>query len=263
MKNNLVRHILTAAVSFSISAAAATEDSPWCTIKTPDQISANGEIEVELALKNNAPAGLKVGGDLHFVNDKGAYLGFAAWGGNPKPLEPGQKTTFRYRISKWKEGANSVFVQFFLTPGTWKEKVKEHRSAPIRRVSTPSAPAQAATETAAVRKKDYAWCTIETPVQVAKDGTFSAKITLKKDIPSGMKIGGDIHLKNSDTGGYAGYGAWGGPTKTATPGATLVFTYRVPTLKGGANAIFIHYYLSPSTRKERVKDQPSELIAVK
>lgn len=265
MKNNLVRHILTAAVSLSIGATAATVDSPWCTINSPDQVAADGVIEVEIALKNDAPAGLKIGGDLHFSNDKGAYLGFAAWGGNPKSLEPGRKITFRYRIPKLKEGANTVFAQFLLTPATWKEKVKEHRSAPIRLVSSapqPAAPAEKP-ETAAVRKKEGAWCTIETPAQVAKDGTFSVKLTLKKEIPAGMKVGGDIHFKNSDTGAYVGYGAWGGATKPAAPGETLTFTYRVPALKSGANAVFIHYYLSPATWQERVKDQPSELIAVK
>lgn len=266
MKNNLVKHILTAAVSLSFGAAAATVDSPWCTINSPDQIAPDSVIEVEITLKNDAPAGLKVGGDLHFANDKGAYLGFAAWGGNPKPLEPGQKATFRYRIPKWKEGADTVFAQFFLTPATWKEKVREHRSASIRLGSTaPQSTPETETATAApaVRKKEGSWCTIETPAQVAKDGTFHVKLTLKKDIPAGMKVGGDIHLKNSDTGAYVGYGAWGGATKPATPGETLTFTYRVPALKSGANAVFIHYYLSPSTWQEKVKDQPSELIAVK
>ncbi|PVY29761.1 cupredoxin domain-containing protein [Victivallis vadensis] len=255
MKNNLVKHILTAAISLSFGAAAATVDSPWCTINSPEQIAADSVIEVEITLKNDAPAGLKIGGDLHFSNDKGAYLGFAAWGGEPKPLEPGRKATFRYRIPKLKEGVSTVFAQFFLTPATWKEKVKEHRSAPIRLTSTApqSAPAAetAAAETA-VRKKEGSWCTIETPAQVAKDGTFNVKLTLKKDIPAGMKVGGDIHLKNSDTGAYVGYGAWGGATKTATPGEMLTFTYRVPALKSGANAVFIHYYLSPSTLLSKI-----------
>lgn len=193
MKNNLVKHILTAAVSLSFGATAATVDSPWCTINSPDQVAADDVIEVEISLKNDAPAGLKLGGDLHFSNDKGAYLGFAAWGGNPKPLEPGKKTTFRYRIPKLKEGADAVFAQFFLTPATWKEKVREHRSAPIRLAAT--APQSAPeTETAAaapaVRQKEGSWCTIETPAQVAKDGTFHVKLTLKKDIPTGMKVGG-------------------------------------------------------------------------
>ena len=106
-----------------------------------------------------------------------------------------------------------MFAQFFLTPATWKEKVREHRSAPIRLGSTaPQSTPEKETATAApaVRKKEGSWCTIETPAQVAKDGTFHVKLTLKKDIPAGMKVGGDIHLKNSDTGAYVGYGAWGG-----------------------------------------------------
>lgn len=91
MKNNLVKHILTAAVSLSFVAAAATVDSPWCTINSPEQIAADSVIEVEITLKNDAPAGLKIGGDLHFSNDKGAYLGFAAWGGSPNRWNPAGK----------------------------------------------------------------------------------------------------------------------------------------------------------------------------
>ena len=57
MKNNLVKHILTAAVSLSFGATAATVDSPWCTINSPDQVAADDVIEVEISLKNDAPAG--------------------------------------------------------------------------------------------------------------------------------------------------------------------------------------------------------------
>lgn len=105
MKNNLVKHILTAAVSLSFGATAATVDSPWCTINSPDQVAADDVIEVEISLKNDAPAGLKLGGDLHFSNDKGAYLGFAAWGGNPKPLEPGKKNHVPLPYSQIERGS--------------------------------------------------------------------------------------------------------------------------------------------------------------
>ena len=91
MKNNLVKHILTAAVSLSFGATAATVDSPWCTINSPDQVAADDVIEVEISLKNDAPAGLKVGGDLHFANDKGPISDSPPGAGIPNRWNPARK----------------------------------------------------------------------------------------------------------------------------------------------------------------------------
>ena len=244
MKKFFAKYIWILAISLGIAvnATAETIDSSWCTIKTPDQAVAEGQsFEIEFMLKENAPAGLKTGGDLHFSDEKGAYLGFAAWGGEPRALKPGEKALFRYRLPKLKSGASCVYAQFFLAPTNWDDRVKEQRSADIPIfLASAKQPADAG----AVRTKESDWCIIETPFRAEANGSFQTRVTLKKTAPAGLKIGGDIHLKNADTGAYLGYGSWGGPAKSVTPGESVTFTYQMPQLKSGANAVFIHYYLS-------------------
>ena len=230
MKKFFTRYIWIFALSLgsAVDTTAETVDSSWCTIRTPDQPVAEGQsLEIEFVLKEAAPAGLKTGGDLHFSDEKGAYLGFAAWGGEPRALKPGEKALFRYRLPKLKPGASRVYAQFFLAPTNWDDKVKEQRSASIPiSLSGLKQP----TDAGAVRTKEGDWCIIETPIRTEANASFQTRVTLKKTAPSGLKIGGDIHLKNSGTGAYLGYGSWGGPSKPVAPGESVTFTYRVPRL---------------------------------
>ncbi|MDO4627675.1 MAG: hypothetical protein Q4C70_00680 [Planctomycetia bacterium] len=85
------------------------------------------------------------------------------------------------------------------------------------------------------------WCTITYPEKAIPGETFNVQVTLK-EIPSGKKIGGDLH--HSRAGAYVGFASWGGNPKDAKTGETVTFRYKMPDFVAenqGAQPIF---YLS-------------------
>lgn len=108
---------------------------------------------------------------------------------------------------------------------------------------------------------DTDWCRIETPEVVQAKGKFTVKFQLKAGAPANLKVGGDLHLLKQN-GHYIGFGAWGGEAKAVAPGTVTEFSYTVPAMRSGSDAVLVHYYLSSSGWGERVKDAPSARIKV-
>ncbi len=251
--------IMSVVLSGVTSLFGAVLESDWCRMETPDRVGPGEKFSVKLELKKDIPSGMKIGGDIHLKKQTGEYLGFGSWGGDPKPAEPGEKMIFHYRMPEMKNGSDAVVIQYFLSSKDWDNRVKEAVSPEIKVESKEKTKVPADVDGKKVMDTD--WCRIEIPESVKLKGNFSVKLQLKKDIPPGMKVGGDLHLQKQ-TGEYLGFGSWGGDPKPAKPGQEIVFHYRMPEMKNGSDMVIIHYFLSPKGWDERVKEAVSPGIKV-
>ena len=111
---------------------AAVVETDWCRIEAPDSVKVQESFSVKVFLKKEAPAGLKLSGDIHLMKQDGTYLGFGAWGGAPRDAAPGSVTEFRYRMPAMKNGADTAIVHYFLTKSGWTERVKDVPSPRIK-----------------------------------------------------------------------------------------------------------------------------------
>lgn len=111
---------------------AAVVETDWCRIEAPDSVKVQENFSVKVFLKQGAPAGLKLGGDIHLLKQDGTYLGFGAWGGTPRDAAPGSVTEFQYRMPPMKNGADTAIVHYFLTKNGWAERAKDVPSPRIK-----------------------------------------------------------------------------------------------------------------------------------
>ena len=111
---------------------ATVVETDWCRIEAPDSVKVQEDFSVKVFLKQGAPAGLKLGGDIHLLKQDGTYLGFGAWGGAPRDAAPGSVTEFRYRMPPMKNGSDTAIVHYFLTKSNWAERVKDVPSPRIK-----------------------------------------------------------------------------------------------------------------------------------
>ena len=85
------------------------------------------------------------------------------------------------------------------------------------------------------------WLTIDYPEKAVPGQKFQVFVT-PKAIPSGKKIGGDIH--HAKPGQYLGYAAWGGNLQPAEQGKKLTFTYTMPEFKSADQGVQPIYFLT-------------------
>lgn len=96
-----------------------TMDCDWCSITYPEKVEPDAIFSVKVTPKK-IPSGMKIGGDLHKAKP-GTYLGFAAWGGDPKPAKTGETLTFRYRMPAFESEDLGAQPIYFLTTKGWDE----------------------------------------------------------------------------------------------------------------------------------------------
>jgi len=94
-------------------------ETDWLKIEAPEKAVPGQPFEVKVTPKK-IPDGLKIGGDLHW-SQKGNYLGFQSWGGNPKPAKSGETLVFRYRMADYESDEKGVQPIYFLTTNGWNE----------------------------------------------------------------------------------------------------------------------------------------------
>ena len=94
-------------------------ESDWLTIKAPERAVPGQDFEVKITPKK-IPDGMKIGGDLHW-SQKGNYIGYASWGGAPKPAKSGETLVFRYRMPDYQADDKGVQPIYFLTTKGWDE----------------------------------------------------------------------------------------------------------------------------------------------
>ncbi|MDO4575131.1 MAG: sugar-binding protein [Planctomycetia bacterium] len=128
LKNVGVMLVLLAGWSLGLWAEDApkkkTFSCDWCTIAYPEKAIPEQKFEVQVTPTCDVPEGMKIGGDLHHATAK-TYLGFAAWGGTPKPAKKGQTLTFTYKMPTYKTDEQGAQPIFFLTSKGWDEATKK------------------------------------------------------------------------------------------------------------------------------------------
>lgn len=204
----------------AVFAGEKVSESDWCTLVYPEKV-VPGELFYVKVTPKKIPEGLKIGGDLHNAKPD-AYLGFAAWGGDPKPAKNGETLTFQYRMPEFVSENQGAQPIFFLTNKGWDEATKK-AFCPVILPDTSTLFASGGGGKNGVLDRD--WCSIEAPEKAAPGETFYVKVTLKKDL-NGMKFGGDLHNAKKDA--YLGFAAWGGDLKSGKKGDTLIFRYKMP-----------------------------------
>ncbi len=96
-----------------------TKDFDWCTVVYPEKVIPGQNFSVKITPKK-IPDGQKIGGDIHHAKAN-AYIGFAAWGGNPKPAKSGETLTFTYKMTDYRSDDQGCQPIFYLTNNGWNE----------------------------------------------------------------------------------------------------------------------------------------------
>jgi len=117
--------------------------------------------------------------------------------------------------------------------------------------------AQQAVASTALKTAESDWCTIQYPEKVEPGKKFTITVT-PKEVPEGMKIGGDLH--HASPGQYIGYAAWGGAPQDAKKGVPLTFSYRMPKFKSEDRGVQAIFFLTTKGWNESKKKAYSPVV---
>lgn len=166
MRRTVLSWFVLCALACLPFASAGSVSADWCTIESPDKVGAEQKFTVKVTIKD-VPAGLKLGGDLHFAGPNGNYGGYAKWGGNAKAAKTGDVLTLTYTMPPQKEGMEGVNIFFYLSAKGFNEAKKKANSAVIKYDGAYVNP-NAKPDTVTFKKS---WIKLGTPVKTANPGT--------------------------------------------------------------------------------------------